>query len=182
MTALTKPRMNVDEFLAWALDQPGRYELFRGEVYAMSPETIGHAKIKGRVYAALLAAIGKSGRACHVLPDGATVRVDDATAYEPDALVYCGQEHALSATEVPDPVVVVEVLSPSSRQVDLAIKLAGYFLLPSVAHYLIVDPTRSLILHHSRTGDAILTRIVTEGAIVLDPPGLEFALADVYAG
>ena len=36
MTALTKPRMNVDEFLAWAVDQPGRFELFRGEVYAMS--------------------------------------------------------------------------------------------------------------------------------------------------
>jgi hypothetical protein len=39
-----------------------------------------------------------------------------------------------------------------------------------------------LILHHSRTGDAILTRVVTEGAIVLDPPGLRLALADVYAG
>jgi Uma2 family endonuclease len=83
---------------------------------------------------------------------------------------------------VPEPLIVVEVLSPSSRQVDLAIKLAGYFLLPSVADYLIVDPTRSLILHHSRTGDAILTRVVTEGAIALDPPGLEFALADVYGG
>ena len=58
MTALTKPRMNVDEFLSWAVDQPGRYELFRGEVYAMSPETVGHAKVKGAVYAALLAAVG----------------------------------------------------------------------------------------------------------------------------
>ena len=38
MTALTKPRMSVDEFLAWAEANPGRYELFRGEVYAMSPE------------------------------------------------------------------------------------------------------------------------------------------------
>jgi Uma2 family endonuclease len=182
MTALTKPRMNVDEFLSWAVDQPGRFELFRGEVYAMSPETVGHAKVKGAVYRGLLAAVRKSGYPCHVLPDGATVRVDDATAYEPDALLYCGQELAVSAIEVPEPVIVVEVLSPSSHQVDLAIKLAGYFLLPSLAHYLIVDPTRSLILHHSRTGDAILTRVVTEGAIVLDPPGLELALADVYAG
>jgi Putative restriction endonuclease len=110
----------------------------------------------------------------HVLPDGATIRVDDATAYEPDALVYCGQELAVSAIKVPEPVIVVEVI-PSSRQVDLAIKLAGYFLLPSLAQYLIVDPTRSLILHHSRTGDAILTRVVTEGAIALDPPGVELA-------
>ena len=155
MTALTKPRMNVDEFLAWAADQPGRHEL-RGD-YPISPETIGHAKVKGALYTALLAAVRKSGRPCYVLPDGATVRVDDATAYEPDALVYCGQELAAAAIEVPEPVIVVEVLSPSSRQIDLAVKLARYFLLPSLAHYLIVDPTRSLILHHSRIGGAILT-------------------------
>lgn len=53
MTALTKPRMNVDEFLAWAAGQPGRHELFRGEVYAMSPETVGHAERKFAVCAAL---------------------------------------------------------------------------------------------------------------------------------
>src|SRR4029077_1267367 len=96
MTALTKPRMNVDEFLSWAVDQPGRFELFRGEVYAMSPQTVGHAKVKGAVYRGLLAAVRKSGYPCHVLPDGAPVRVDDATAYEPDALLYCGQELAVS--------------------------------------------------------------------------------------
>ena len=59
MTALTKLRMNVDEF---AVDHPGRFELFRGEVYAMSPETVGNAKVKGAVYGALLAAGGKRQR------------------------------------------------------------------------------------------------------------------------
>jgi Uma2 family endonuclease len=181
MIALAKPRMNVDEFLAWAVDQPGRYELLRGEVYAMSPQTAAHADTKAAVYNVLLASIRGRRLPCHVFPDGMTVRIDDTTAYEPDALVYCGEKLPPFAIEVSEPVIVVEVLSPSSRQVDHAIKLAGYFMLPSVAHYLIVDPTRSLILHHARTGDAILTRIVTEGAIVLDPPGLEFALADVYA-
>lgn len=112
-----------------------------------------------------------------------TVRIDETTAYEPDALVYCGPKLPPSAIEVPDPAIVVEVLSPSSRQIDLAIKLVGYFRLPGLAHYLIVDPTEPLILHHSRAaGDAILTRVVTEGMIGLDPPGMEFALADVYAG
>jgi Uma2 family endonuclease len=173
--------MNVDEFLAWAVDQPERHELFRGEVYAMSPETAGHADTKAAVYNALLAGIRARHLSCHVFPDGMTVRIDETTAFEPDALVYCGEKLPPSAIEVPEPVIVAEVI-PSRRQVDLAIKLAGYFLLPSLAHYLIVDPTRSLILHHARTGDAILTRVVTEGAIVLDPPGLRLALADVYAG
>jgi Uma2 family endonuclease len=181
MTALTTPRMTVDEFLAWAEGRPGRHELFRGEVYAMSPETAGHAETKAAVHAALLASVRQRRLPCHVLPDGITVRVDDVTAYEPDALVYCGQKLPPTALEVPNPVILVEVVSQTTRQVDASLKLAGYFRLPSVAHYLIVDPTQRVILHHSRgTGDTIITRIVTEGRIALDPPGLELVLSDIY--
>jgi Uma2 family endonuclease len=182
MTALTKPRMTVDEFLTWAEGRPGRYELFRGEVVAMSPETVGHTKVKGAVYSALLAGVRQRGLACHVLTDGATVRIDDTTAYEPDALVYCGPELSSTALEVPEPVIIAEVLSSSTHRLDVSLKLAGYFRLPSVAHYLILDPTQAMIVHHARGADStILTRIVTAGLIALDPPGLELILGDIYA-
>jgi Uma2 family endonuclease len=181
MTALTRPHMTVDEFLAWAAGQPGRYELFRGEVFAMSPEVVRHTEIKGLIYAALAAGIRERRLPCHALPDGATVRIDDTTAYEPDALVYCGEKLPPAALEVPNPVIVVEVLWPSTRRVDVSLKLAGYFRLPSVAHYLILDPTQPYVLHHARgAGDAILTRIVTDGSIMLDPPGLELFVTDIY--
>jgi Uma2 family endonuclease len=182
MTALPKTRMTVDEYLAWVEEQPGRYELLDGAVLAMSPEGAGHAEKKAAVHAALLAGIRARGLACYALPDGMTVRIDDVTAYEPDALVYCGTKLLPSAVEVPNPVVVVEVLSPSTRHIDLSAKLADYFRLPSIAHYLIVDPERPRIVHHARTtGDTILTRIANEGSIRLDPPGLEFAMVDIYS-
>jgi Uma2 family endonuclease len=79
------------------------------------------------------------------------------------------------------PVIVVEVLSPSTRRIDASAKLAGYFRVPSVAHYLIVDPAKPLVLHRAR-GSVILTHVVTQGTIELDPPGLAVALADIYAG
>jgi len=61
-------------------------------------------------------------------------------------------------------------------------KLAGYFRLPSVAHYLIIDPAKPLVLHHARgSGDTILTHVVTQGAIELDPPGFSLALESFYA-
>jgi Uma2 family endonuclease len=182
MNVLAKPRITVDEFLDWAVGRSGRYELFRGEVLMMSPETAGHAEIKAAVYASLRSGIRQKRLPCHVLPDGVVVRIDNETAYEPDAQVYCGEKLKGTALEVPNPVVVVEVLSSSTRRVDLSQKLAGYFKLPSVAHYLIVDPTQPVIIHHSRGADAIVTRIVTEGRIVLDPPGLELDLAEIYEG
>jgi Uma2 family endonuclease len=90
-------------------------------------------------------------------------------------LVYRGQEVLTSALEVPNPIIVVDVLSPSTRCVDASLKLAGYFRVPSLAHYLIVDPDQPLIMHHARG----LRPIVREGASTLDPLGT-FALAHVY--
>ncbi len=181
MAAVTQARMNVDEFLAWAEKQPGRFDLYNGAVYAMSPEGAGHAKVKLRMHIALVDAVRRAGVPCHVLPDGMTVRVDEHTAHEPDAQVYCGQELPAAAIEVPNPVILIEVLSPSTRQIDASVKLAGYFRLPSVIHYLIVDPNRPLVVHHGRSPDGtIVTRIVTDGTIVLDPPGLMLSLAEIY--
>lgn len=48
MVALPNAKMTVDEFLAWASDKEGRYELYAGQVYAMSPERAGHAKVSWR--------------------------------------------------------------------------------------------------------------------------------------
>src|SRR5258708_3877092 len=181
MTALPKHRMTVDEYLAWVEGRPGRFELYVGTVYAMAPERAGHAKIKLAVHMALVAGIRARGLPCHVLPDGMTVRIDDSTAHEPDALVYCGAELPASALEVTNPIIVVEVLSPSSRRIDASLKLAGYFRVPSILHYLIVDPDQPLIIHHARGNqDMILTHIVREATIKLDPPGLELVLGDVY--
>jgi Uma2 family endonuclease len=61
------------------------------------------------------------------------VRIDDHTAYEPDALVYCDDNLAPDAMLIPNPIIVVEVLSPTTRHGDTSAKLIGYFKLPSVA-------------------------------------------------
>lgn len=181
MTALPKTRMTVDEYLAWAEEEAGRYQLVDGAPFAMSPENAGHAEKKAAIHAALLAGIRARGLPCHALPDGMTVRIDEMTAYQPDAVVYCGAKLSPSAVEVPSPLIVAEVLSPSTRHIDLSAKLADYFRIPSVEHYLIVDPSKPRIIHHARgAGDTILTRIVKAGRIMLDPPGPELAMADVY--
>lgn len=181
MNAIPKHRMTVDQYFVWAERRPGRFELVNGAVYEMPPETAGHAKTKAAVYVALMTAIRRHGVSCHVLPDGMTVRIDETTAHEPDAIVYCGEELDPAAVEVPSPVIVAEVLSPSTRHVDLSAKLAGYLRVPSIVHYLIVDPAQPLIIHYARqAGDAFLTRVVRAGAIALDPPGIKISIADVY--
>jgi Uma2 family endonuclease len=171
--------MTVDEFLVWAEGRPGRYELDGGTVIAMSPENVGHLRAKAAVHEVLAAAVRRAGLPCEALPDGATVRVDAGTAYEPDALVYCGPPLPRSAIEVADPVIVVEVLSPSTARHDRSGKLVGYFAVPSLYHYLIVDADRRVLVHHARDGDHIATRILRSGGLHLDPPGIDIGVEDL---
>ena len=117
-----------------------------------------------------------------MLPDGITVRIDDATVFEPDALVYYGDRLDIDAIEAPAPIVVVEVLSPGTHSTDTIKKLDGYFRVPSVMHYLIVDPKRQLTVHHRRTSGVLIeTQIVTTGTLDLTPPGLMLEVAEVFA-
>jgi Uma2 family endonuclease len=134
MSTPAQRKMTVDEFLVWAEGQEGRWELYNGLPYLMAPERAGHGEVKFRVQTALLQGIRKAGLTCHMLPDGATVRISRHTAHEPDALVYCGPKLPNHAIEVPEPVIVVEVASPSTRKIDASLKLNGYFGLKSVQH------------------------------------------------
>ena len=180
MSAGRTARMNVDQFLSWAEQQPGRFELENGEVVAMSPERSRHAEAKFLVQSALAAAIHRANVPCRMLPDGMTVRISAHRAYEPDALVYCGPKLPGDAVEVPAPVIVVEVLSPGTATRDISVKLAGYFEVESIEHYLIIDPEHRLVTHHARGGDVVVTRTLSTGSVRLDPPGLEFELAGVF--
>jgi Uma2 family endonuclease len=179
-----KERMTADAFTAWALEQPsGRFELAHGIIVAMAPERSSHALVKGAAYRALSAAADARGGGCVVYPDGMAVRIDDMTQYEPDAAVRCGGPLDADAVVYDDPVIVVEVTSPSTRAVDTGAKLVGYFRLPSLRHYLVVDVERRAVVHHRRGEDgAISTRILAGGTLSLDPPGFEVDLAHLFAG
>ena len=181
MSGLPKSKMTVDEFLAWAETQEGRWELFDGVPVAMAPERIIHGRLKYLATRALERAIAAAGLPCEVVLDSVAVRIDTYRSYQPDALVYCGQALPGNALEVPNPIVVVEVLSPSNAMKDLRDKLLGYFQVPSIVHYLIVDSDNRLVIHHARgSGDAIATRIVSNRSLRLDPPGIELDVTELF--
>jgi Uma2 family endonuclease len=173
-------RLTREEFQRWTETQRGRFERIAGEPVAMSPERIQHVRLKSRVWAALDRAVRDAGLACEALADGVTIEVDADTDYEPDAVVNCGARLLPDATAATNAVIVVEVLSPGTQAIDTGEKLADYFRVASIQHYLIVRTRLKEIIHHRRSGDVIISSTVNVGVIRLDPPGIELDVADVY--
>ena len=184
MESSPKSRMTAEDFIAWSIDQPSkgkRFELANGEVVAMASERARHALVKSRVCRRLDEAVEAAGLPCIVFPDGMAIRIDAYTVYEPDAALRCGEELPDETVIYDDPIVVVEVLSPSTTGVDTGGKFEDYFRLPSLHHYLIIRPRPASVVHHERQADGtIQTRILASGELRLDPPGITVDVASLF--
>ena len=184
MPALKQPSMTADEFIAWSIDRPdgGRYELMDGEVFEMASERYRHALVKGAVYFQFRQTVAAAGLQCDVFSDGMAVRINDGTVYEPDAAVRIGPRLDMDATHYDDPVIVVEVLSPSTRSLDAGLKLAEYFSLSSLRHYVLVRTNPPMVVHHFRLDDGtIQTRPMTAGRLELTPPGISLDVGLMFS-
>jgi Uma2 family endonuclease len=146
-----------------------------------SPERAAHGRVKFSAAKVLDGAVTRASLPCEVFADGMAIRIDARTAYEPDASVVCGPQAPPDAIEIDNPVIVVEVLSPSTAGIVHGRELSGYFSLVNMPHYLIIDPDRRVAVHHKGgSGDAIENRVLTEGAVRLDPPGFEVAVEALF--
>jgi Uma2 family endonuclease len=183
MNVAFRKAMTVDDYLAWAAAQGGipRAELINGQVVFMPPEFIAHTRVKRAIFRALVRAVEEASVDAEVFTDGVTIPIDAHTAYEPDASVRLGASLSGDQMKVPDPVIVVEVLSPSSAHSDTSAKLIGYFKLASMRHYLVIDPQKQSVTDHARTvQDAVVARTLTSGALNLDPPGFTIRIGDLF--
>lgn len=187
--------MTVEEFLVWSQAQPkeaGRFELWDGHIIVkrgaageMNAERSQHWRMKARLYRAMYDAFRTAGLQGEVVVDGASVRLPRNRLAEPDVLVYLGPEAPADATVAPDPIIVCEVLSPSTARFDMSLKLDGYFALADLQHYIIADPDTPLLIHHARgAGTTLQTRIISDGSVplTLDPPGLTLDLTEILGG
>lgn len=174
--------LDAAAFLAWreAATGDARYELLDGGVHAMGAERAEHARAKNAALREIEQGIAAAGLPCEAFPDGMAVKVDDANVFEPDVTVRCGAPLPGDAVLIDDPLIVIEVASPSTQRIDVLVKLSRYFRNPSIQHSLIVVPAGRVVVHHRRVGDRIEAASFEAGMIRLEPPGLVLDVARLF--
>jgi Uma2 family endonuclease len=151
MASHAPQRMTLAAFLEWDDGTDRRYQLVDGVLLMMAPATEAH----GELAAALTIQIGtRLKRPCRVINEaGITVPDRSDTYYLADLAVTCVPREA-GRRILAEPVLIVEVLSPSTSHIDRLRKLADYRTLPSVREILIAFPDERRVEVQRRTADS----------------------------
>ena len=172
MPSAAEKLMSVDEFLAWEREQPERYEFAHGVVTMTAGGSAAHVTIAMNLAFALRDALRGSG--CRPFGSDMKVIANDTVRY-PDVSVVC-QPVDDKDDRITEPVVIIEVLSPTTERVDRGRKKFDYFATPSIRQYAIVEQDERLVDLYTRT-DAGWTNEVVSGDAVLNLSSIGVALS-----
>jgi Uma2 family endonuclease len=176
--AITKP-MRLDDFLRWEELQELRYEFDGFEPVAMTGGTLGHSAIQRNILVALGGRL--RGKPCQVHGSHLKILVAGSIRY-PDAFVVCSPP-PVAATVVGEPVMIFEVLSPSTASTDLTVKNLEYRDMPSIQRYVILaqDSQHGTVFERSG-GDWVGHVLADDATLTMPEIGIELSVAEFYEG
>ncbi len=163
--ALRKP-MTREDFLIWAEGQEGRYEFDGFQPVAMTAGTNNHGTISDNLNRQLAQRL--EGSPCRSMsPQGGAVATIDGKVRSPEATVTCSKIRGRDRL-IPNPVIVFEVISESTRRIDQVDKLREYHAVPTIKRYIIIEQVGVAVTVHWRQGDEPWTTLPYGKGDVLD--------------
>lgn len=178
--------MTADEFLAWSGDGTGvSYELVDGELRAMSPASTTHGAIQSAIARHIGNHLDVPGNPCRVVAEPAiSLRVRaNINVRVPDLGVSCAPD-APGQVYLPDPILLIEIISPGNKQ-DTLDNVWAYATVPTVREILLVQSTRieAELLRRGKDGSWPPSSEVFSGdvSIPLETIGMALQLSSLYA-
>ena len=183
MVANYRPKWTVAEYLAYEGDSEFKHEYIDGEIYAMTGGTGNHSEIKMNTAIAIGRQLDDSN--CSLRNSDMRVRVSPSRYVYPDMSAVCGKaSYDDNSTTLLNPILVVEVTSPSSMDYDRLAKRHYYQAVPSIQGVLIIDQHRVFAELHTRKPDGWLWQQFSDldAVIPLEMLDCTLPLAQVYRG
>ena len=143
--------MSADEYLAWESQQEEKYEYENGKIIAMTGGTIPHSQIPLNLGALLLAHL--RGKGCKISISDAKVLIQSRKYYYPDVVVSCDDRDRFSRDFLQYPVLIAEVLSPTTEARDRGIKQQSYMAINTLQAYILIDSERPIVEVYQRHSD-----------------------------
>ncbi len=185
MSALPERKYTIDEYLDLLHKSEERLEYFDGEIISMAGGKKGHNRATRNISRKLGELL--DGKPCEVFDGNQSVKTSSAPPFRyPDASVVCGEaifEERRGHDILVNPVLIVEVLSPSTSAYDRDAKFLAYQEIPSFKEYLLVASERAHVIQYLRQVDGGWLRrdvIGLESQVTLESVGVILSLSDIY--
>ncbi|MCU0502575.1 MAG: Uma2 family endonuclease [Anaerolineae bacterium] len=149
-----KSQFTAEEYLAMETVAEYKSEFFRGEIFALAGGTLDHNGIALELAIELSPILGSKG--CRVLNSDNRLFIQQSGLYTyPDVMVICGKIQLLERRKdtVTNPLLIIEVLSDSTRDYDRGAKFDLYKQLPSLQEYVLIESERARVECYRRTAD-----------------------------
>lgn len=177
----------LEEYFALEDASDARFEYWDGEIVCMSGGSRAHGTIASNVHGAFI--LGLHGGRCRPFTGDMAVYTPTLPPYRyPDASAACGElefHHIKGHDALVNPVVVVEVLSPSTAALDEGPKFDAYQVIPTLRDYLLISQDEPRVTHYTRLeGDSWERRDVNglDASLELPSVGCTFRLSDIDDG
>jgi Uma2 family endonuclease len=182
MQPATEQHYSRVEYLAMEETANVRHEFFQSQFFAMSGGTFNQAVLSGNVYFVLKTKLRE--KPCQPLNSDMRIHTPAGLDTYPDISVYCGQPELTDNNKtLLNPVVIVEVLSPTTRNYDQGEKFRLYRSIPSLQDYLLIDSERVEVSHFRKLENAewLLHEYTLTGDIIsLQAVEQQLSLAEIY--
>ena len=183
MSAWPKPRYTPEQYLEMDRKAEYRSEYVNGEIMAMAGASREHNMVATNLVREVSGLL--RGRPCETYSSDMRVRISPARYTYPDVVVACdGPEFEDGSLDVLlNPVVILEVLSPTTEKDDRSWKFAHYRHLASLMDYVMLSQYQPLVEHYTRNSDDkwVLTDLRgLESVLRLPSIACELPLAVVY--
>ena len=179
MASPAPQRMTLAEFLKWDDGTAQRYELIDGRVAAITPSGVAHSVIAANVGAAVAANLE---RACYAGIGAGVVWPDrDDMYFQADLVVSCTPLEA-GAVTIPKPVLIIEVLSPSTIEHDRGRKAYDYRRIESVREIMLISSEqRHVVIWRRRGAKWEVEDLIGDAALEIEAVAISIPLAMIYA-
>ena len=177
-------RYTVEEYFAFEEQSEVKHEFFDGEVFAMAGADVSHNLLGLNFATSFRQAL--RGRPCKVLMEGVQLAVQEGRHYTyPDVMITCDPDDQRAKRILHAPVLLIEVLSPSTAEYDRGRKFNQYKQLPSLQHYLLVSQTSWLVEWYRREANDIWSftpLFEADDALVIPDLNINLTVAEIYEG
>jgi Uma2 family endonuclease len=185
MSSAERPEyFSVDEYLAMEGQARTKSEYIDGWIRAMIGPTLRHNLVKGNCYFWLRNLL--KGNPCCPFDSDTKVRIDRERMkrfYYPDVQVVCESNEQTSVFQ-DHPVLIIEVLSPSTRRYDLDEKMTAYLTIPALKCYLVLEQHQPHAIVMRRTNGGFLREDIEGVQAKIDLPflGCSLSMQEIYEG